>query len=87
MMKIKTATGKEFQTKWFGTSTIDGAFRAHLLGETMGNAFSVFSNPAETQKLYLVHDSMTPEQELTGYTILQGVTAEPDGVVISLKNG
>ena len=87
MMKITTSTGKDFPTKWFGTSTIDGAFRAHLLGETMGDAFSVFSNPSETQKIYLVHDSMTPAQELDGYTMLQGVTAESDGVVISLKKG
>ena len=87
MMKITTATGKEFPTKWFGTSTIDGAFRAHLIGETMGNAFTVFSDPAETSKLLLSRDSMTPPEELIGYTILQGVTAEFDGVVISLKNG
>ena len=85
-MKITTATGKDFPTKWFGTSTIDGAFRAHLVGETMNTAFAVFANPTETEKIYLSHDSMTPPEELLGYTTLQGITAETDGVVISLKN-
>lgn len=86
-MKIITATGKEFLSKWFGTSSIDGAFRAHLLNETMNNAFPVFTNPIETQTIRLVRDSMTPAEELVGYTTLQGISAETDGIVVSLKNG
>lgn len=87
MMKIITATGKEFPTKWFGTSSIDGAFRAHLLNETMNNVFPVFTNPVETQTIKLVRDSMTPADELIGYTALHGISAETDGIVVSLKNG
>lgn len=87
MTKIITATGKEFPTKWFGVSSIDGAFRAHLLNETINSVFPVFSNPTETQTISLVHDSMSPAQELVGYTAFHGMSVEQDGVVISLKNG
>lgn len=86
-MKIITATGKDFPTKWFGISSIDSVFRAHLLNETMNNVFPVFNNPVETQTIRLVRDSMTPAEELVGYTTLQGISGEADGIVVSLKNG
>ena len=87
MMKIITATGKEFPTRWFGVGSIDGVFRAYLLGETMSNVFSVFTNTEETSNISLVHDTMTQPQELSGYIVFQGVSAEADGIIVGLRRG
>lgn len=86
-MKIITATGKEFQARWFGVSTLDGAFRACLIDTDVNTAFAVFTDQRETAVISLNRGELAPEEQLKGYTSFQGISTGSDGVTISLTRG
>lgn len=60
MEKVKTATGKTFDCDYFNPFPPMGQVNLRVLGITLVEAASVFSNPAETEQLwwhrqYLAH--------------------------------
>jgi len=81
---ITTATGKVFTILWDGVAIIDGALRIAIIGATMLDLFTVFSNPAETATLTRSWDGI--ESVYTGYTIFKGIDLKPDGEIVVALN-
>lgn len=80
MQKIITATGLEFNIIWCGLSTIDFALRFELVGCTMQEALSTFTNPEETATL--IHRFDENETVFSGYTLFIGVDMRQSGKII-----
>ena len=82
--KIKTASGKEFDSLWDGVSTIDGTLRIAVVNATMAEIFTAFSDPQACSTLTRVWDGI--ESVYTGYTVFRGVDLQPNGEIIVALN-
>lgn len=86
MMKIKTKTGKEFNAKWAGVSTIDNNLRFAVTGVDMLSAVVVFSDPEETKEITFELDE-TKTEVYENYTELKGLDFRGEETTVTLKEG
>ena len=80
MTKLKTATGKEFDTGYFAERTESKALYIRISNELKERVESVFSDATETQTLYYNGDVFE------GYTTLGYVIDEGDAIKLRLKH-
>lgn len=80
MQKVITATGKEYDVKWCGASTIDFALRFEVRSAPMTEILTTFTNPAETETL--THDFDNHQTVYRNYTVFKGVDTKPAGTVV-----
>lgn len=81
MTKLKTATGKEFDTGYFVERTESKALYVRISNERKETVETVFSDPSETQTLFYNGNVFE------GYTILGYVIDEGDAIKLRLKRG
>ena len=88
MIKLITATGKEFQIAWIGISELDGSLRFEVVGDVnMFALISTFIQPTETATLTRVWDGN--ERAFEGFTEFKGVDKKfgDGGIVVALMRG
>lgn len=78
MDKIVTATGKEFDSDYLSTIPYPAQTFFRILNTPIEEAAKVFSDPAETAKIYYC------EHCLEGYTNLIAIIPESDAIKICL---
>lgn len=89
MKRIVLKSGKEYKAQWCAVSTMDNMLRLSISGVSFIDAFPVFSDPAETQTIeyYMNDNDSQSHNTFEGYTILQGVVAQGEAIIITLKEG
>lgn len=87
MIKLKTATGKEFEIGWIGVSELDGSLRFEVMGANMFELITVFIRPEETATLTRIFDE--DEKVFDGFTVFKGVDQKfgDGGIVVALVKG
>lgn len=78
MEKIKTATGKTFPCDYFNPFPPAGQVNLRVLGVSLVEAATVFSNPAETVQLWW------EKQYLAQHTKVVAIVPEGDAIRIVL---
>ena len=78
MEKLKTATGKEFNSDYLATIPVPAQAYIRILNTPLATVAAVFSNPAETVQLW--HG----EHYLAHYTHLVAIVPEVDAVKVVL---
>ena len=78
MVKVKTATGKQFDCDYFNPSEVFGQTNLRVLNETIANVAMVFSDPNETVQLWC--DNLHAEQ----YTKLVAIVPEGNAIRVVL---
>lgn len=80
MTKVITAKGKEYEAQWADISTIDGTLRFSLIGASIGELFTVFSDQEETAEITVKLDEHQTIYE--GFTGLKGIELFPGGNIV-----
>lgn len=78
MDKLKTATGKTFETDYFNPCPPVGQVNLRVLGASVATVAEVFSNPAETVQLYCGN------QYIAHFTKLVAIVPEGSAVRVVL---
>ena len=78
MDKIKTASGKTFETDYFNPCPPVGQVNLRVLGASVATVAAVFSNPAETVQLWC------GSQYAANYTRLVAIVPESDAIRVVL---
>ena len=78
MDKLKTATGKEFECDYFNPFPPANQVNLRVLGVSLVEAATVFSNPAETVQLWW------EKQYLAQHTKVVAIVPEGDAIRIVL---
>lgn len=78
MEKLKTATGKEFESDYFNPCPPVGQVNLRILGASVSQVAAVFSSPAETVQLYCGN------QYIAYFTKLVAIVPEGDAVRVVL---
>lgn len=81
MDKVKTATGKEFDSDYIATIPIPAQAYIRILNASLATVAAVFGNPQETVQLW--HG----QYYLAGYTTLVAIVPEMDAVKVVLAKG
>lgn len=78
MEKVRTATGREYTCDYFNPCPKVGQINLRVVGATLVEVASVFSNPAETQQMWW-------EKEYAAqYTRLIAIVPEGDAIRVVL---
>lgn len=81
MEKIKTASGKIFDSDYLTTIPAPKQAYLRILGESLSNVAKVFGDPKETKQLWY------GDQYLSGYTSLVAIIPEMNAVKVVLAKG
>lgn len=80
MQKIITASGKEFEVRWCGPSTIDFALRFAIVNADMAAVLATFTDPEETVRL--THNFDEHETVFHNFTAFKGVDLQANGLIV-----
>ena len=78
MEKLKTATGKEFDCDYFNPFPLANQVNIRVLGVSLVEAVTVFSNPSETVQIWW------EKQYLAQHTKVVAIVPEGDAIRIVL---
>lgn len=77
MQTITTVSGKVYEVKWCGPSTLDYALRFEIINGSQTDIFLTFIDPEETKEL--IHSFDGHETVFYNFTDLKGIISSIDG--------
>ena len=84
MQTITTVSGKIYEVKWCGASTIDYALKFEVVNAEYVDIFTTFVNPEETKKL--IHHFDAHETTYYNYTDLKGISSSIEKTIVVALN-